>query len=403
MKVGTLDVIDADGRTHRFGPGGEPTAILRLHDRTVARDIALDPALRLGESYMDGRIDFGDPGLRAFMDLITLNLGWTDGEPFMRAIAAIRQFGRRLAQFNPIQRAVRNVAHHYDLSDQLYDLFLDPDRQYSCAYFEHPEDSLERAQAQKKRHIAAKLLLQPGQRVIDIGSGWGGLAIYLAQVADVEVTGVTLSREQHKYSNERAQALGLADRVRFEFRDFRLVEEQFDRIVSVGMFEHVGVNHYPAFFRKCRSLLKPDGVGLVHSIGRADGPGHTNAWIRKYIFPGGYSPALSEVIPVVEREALIATDIEILRLHYAQTLERWQQRFAANRDRVAEIYDERFCRMWEFYLVGSEMAFRHGGHMNFQLQFARHQEAVPRTRDYMGEWERAHPIDVPDSAAAAAE
>jgi len=302
-----------------------------------------------------------------------------------------------------VPRARRNVAHHYDLSDQLYELFLDRDRQYSCAYFRSPEDELETAQQNKKRHIAAKLLLQPGHKVLDIGSGWGGLALYLAAECGCEVTGLTLSEEQHKVSQGRAAAAGLADRVRFHLRDYREEEGQYDRIVSVGMFEHVGVVQYPTFFRKVNQLLTPDGVALLHSIGRMEGPGTTNPWLRKYIFPGGYSPALSEVVPAVERERLWITDIEILRLHYAETLCNWRGRFEENRERIRALYDERFCRMWELYLVGAELAFRRDRHLNFQMQLAKQVGTVPLTRDYITDWERAHTVpatrSAPDRAA----
>jgi cyclopropane-fatty-acyl-phospholipid synthase len=291
-------------------------------------------------------------------------------------------------QYNPLHAARENVAHHYDLSDTLYDLFLDIDRQYSCAYFTRPDVTLETAQADKKRHIAAKLLLRPGQKVLDIGCGWGGLALYLARECGVQVTGLTLSSEQLKVAERRAAAAGLADRVRFHLRDYRTETGRYDRIVSVGMFEHVGVVHYPAFFRKLDELLSPDGVALLHSIGRMDGPGATNPWIRKYIFPGGYSPAMSEVLPEVEKVGLWITDIEVLRLHYAETLRHWRQRFLANRERIKNLYDERFCRMWEFYLAGSEVAFRHQGHIVFQMQIAKRVDAVPLTRDYMFDWER---------------
>jgi cyclopropane-fatty-acyl-phospholipid synthase len=283
-----------------------------------------------------------------------------------------------------------NVAHHYDLSDTLYELFLDADRQYSCAYFASPADTLERAQEQKKRHLAAKLLLQPGQRVLDIGSGWGGLGLYLADIADVDVTGLTLSAEQDGYAQRRASDSGLSDRVRFLLKDYRQEEGRYDRIVSVGMFEHVGVGHYGEYFQKVGDLLEEDGVALIHTIGRADGPGAANPWINKYIFPGGYVPALSEILPAIERAGLYVTDIEVLRLHYAETLKAWRQRFNTNRLRVAEIYDERFCRMWEFYLAGCDSGFRHGGLVNFQIQLSKRIDAVPLMRDYIVDWERSH-------------
>jgi cyclopropane-fatty-acyl-phospholipid synthase len=311
-------------------------------------------------------------------------------------------FGRAFRvfqQYNPLHRARRNVAHHYDLSDTLYELFLDADRQYSCAYFAAPDQTIEQAQANKKRHIAAKLLLAPGQHVLDIGCGWGGLALYLAKECGVSVTGLTLSTEQLRVAERRAAAAGLSDRVRFELRDYRETNGRYDRIVSVGMFEHVGVVHYPEFFGKVKELLADDGVALLHSIGRQDGPASTNPWLRKYIFPGGYSPAMSEVVPVVERSGLWITDIEILRLHYAETLRAWRTRFNANRERIRALYDERFCRMWEFYLAGSEMAFRHQGHLNFQMQFAKKIDAVPLTRDYMVDWERSHRASAAERAA----
>jgi cyclopropane-fatty-acyl-phospholipid synthase len=298
---------------------------------------------------------------------------------------------RRLRQHNPIGRARSNVAHHYDLKDTLYELFLDKDRQYSCAYFQTGNDTLEAAQANKKRHLAAKLLLKPGHRVLDIGSGWGGLGLYLAQIERVDVTGVTLSVEQHKVSNERAKDMGLAERVRFNLRDYRSDTGCYDRIVSVGMFEHVGAGHYDEFFGKLKTLLKDDGVAVLHSIGRMEPPDSTNPWLRKYIFPGGYSPALSEVLAAIERAGLWVTDIEILRLHYAETLKEWSRRFQTNREGIKSLYDERFCRMWEFYLTACEMSFRYFDQMVFQIQLARRQDAVPLVRDYVTDWERSHP------------
>ncbi len=295
----------------------------------------------------------------------------------------------RLArQHNSLGRARRNVAHHYDLSRRFYELFLDRDLQYSCAYFRTPGLSLDEAQEAKKRHIAAKLRLRPGLRVLDIGCGWGGLALYLAEACGVQVTGITLSTEQLVVAREQAAKTRLADRVRFERRDYREMTGRFDRIVSVGMFEHVGVPQYRGFFETLRDLLAEDGVALLHAIGRMDGPGVTNPWIRKYIFPGGYAPALSEVMPAVERAGLWNTDTEILRLHYAETLRLWRERFMARWENAKALYDERFCRMWEFYLAGAEVAFRYQGHMVFQMQLTRSLGAVPLTRDYMVEAER---------------
>jgi cyclopropane-fatty-acyl-phospholipid synthase len=295
----------------------------------------------------------------------------------------LRYLYRRLKQFNPPQRARRNVAHHYDLDGQLYALFLDADRQYSCGYFETPDQSLDDVQLAKKRHLAAKLLIAPGQRVLDIGSGWGGLALYLAELGRGQVTGITLSEEQLALARVRANEKGLSGNVEFRLQDYRNVTDKFDRIVSVGMFEHVGVGFYDAFFRKCRALLDDDGVMLLHSIGRSEGPNVTNPWIAKYIFPGGYIPALSEVLPAVERAGLLVTDIEILRLHYAETLKAWRERFLAHREQVERLYDARFVRMWEFYLSASEMAFREQAMMVFQMQLTKHQGVVPMTRDYI--------------------
>jgi len=383
IRRGELRLIDATGRVHTFGePCGRPITI-RLHDKAVARALVADPHLSLGEAYMDGRLTVEDASIADFLDLIARNLGTSFGGGYWETLARLRRWTRRAVQHNPHHRARRNVAHHYDLSSQLYDVFLDADKQYSCAFYETPNDSLETAQLNKKRRIAAKLDLKPGQRVLDVGSGWGGLALHLAQAEDVDVTGVTLSEEQLKIAGARVESAGLTGRARFRLQDYRDVSERFDRIVSVGMFEHVGVGHFTEFFRKISSLLTDGGVALIHSIGRSDGPGATNPWVSKYIFPGGYTPALSEVLPAVERAGLIVTDIEILRLHYAYTLADWRRRFVASWDRVRELYGERFCRMWEFYLAGSEMGFRHQGLMVFQLQLARRVDALPLTRDYM--------------------
>jgi cyclopropane-fatty-acyl-phospholipid synthase len=303
--------------------------------------------------------------------------------PWARTQWLLRYLWRRLAQFNPPTRSRANVAHHYDLDKRLYSLFLDADRQYSCAYFERPDQSLDDAQLAKKRHIAAKLLVNPGERVLDIGSGWGGMGLYLAEMSGARVTGVTLSEEQLALSRERAGEKRLAGRVAFRLQDYRDIAESFDRIVSVGMFEHVGVVHYDAFFRKSAELLADDGVMLLHSIGRSEGRGITNPWIAKYIFPGGYIPALSEVLPAIERAGLLVTDIEILRLHYAETLKHWRDRFLAHRDDLERIYDARFIRMWEFYLAASEMTFREQNMMVFQIQLTKRQGVVPITRDYL--------------------
>jgi cyclopropane-fatty-acyl-phospholipid synthase len=399
VRQGTLRVVDARGTVHSFAGEPGPTITIRLRDASLGRKLFLNPRLHLGEAFMEGTLAIEDASLYDFLDFMAVNINLAPRTALTPLYNGFGHAFRIFQQYNPLHRARANVAHHYDLSDTLYDLFLDTDRQYSCAYFLAPEQGIEEAQANKKRHIAAKLLLKPGQRVLDIGCGWGGLALYIARECDVSVTGLTLSNEQLKVAQRRAADAGLADRVRFELCDYREATGSYDRIVSVGMFEHVGVVHYPTFFRKLRELLVEDGVALLHSIGRQDGPGATNPWIRKYIFPGGYSPAVSEVVPVVERTGLWITDVEILRLHYAETLRAWRQRFNANRERVRALYDERFCRMWEFYLAGSEIAFRHQGHMNFQMQLAKRVDAVPLTRDYITDWERSHRAPEAERAA----
>lgn len=388
IRKGTLTLMTPDGCACDIGHG-EPSVTIRITDHATVRRLFLNPDLALGEAYMDGTLVIEGGGVQDLLDLCLANLGWGTGHWVQRAQALGRRLGRRLAQHNPVSISRANVAHHYDLSDLLYELFLDADRQYSCAYYLSPDDTLEQAQDQKKRHIAAKLLLRAGQRVLDIGSGWGGLALHLARNADVDVTGVTLSTEQHGYANRRAHDVGLNDRVRFLLKDYRHENGHYERIVSVGMFEHVGVGHYGEYFEKIKDLLADDGVALIHTIGSAAGPGAANPWIRKYIFPGGYTPALSEIVPAIERAGLQITDIEVLRLHYAETLKDWRKRFMANRDRIAAIYDDRFCRMWEFYLAGCEAAFRHSGLVVFQIQLSKRVDTVPLTRDYIAAWERA--------------
>lgn len=390
LRCGTLTVRMPDGRMHEIrGDHPGPSAGIAINTRRAVRRLLLDPSLALGECYMDGEVEPLGCSLYELLDLLTLNLAEGRRHPVDRLLFAWRMLKRRLDQLNPAGRSRRNVAHHYDLNGRLYALFLDRDRQYSCAYFPTGRETLEEAQAAKKRHIAAKLKLdRPGLEVLDIGSGWGGMALTLARDYGARVTGITLSTEQLEVSRARAAEAGLADRVRFELMDYRAWNRPVDRIVSVGMFEHVGIGHYRRFFEVVRDSLKPDGVALIHAIGRSDGPGATNPWLAKYIFPGGYSPALSEVLPAVEKAGLWATDIEILRLHYAETLRHWRSRFAGNRDAIASLYDERFCRMFEFYLTGSELAFRRMGHMNWQLQLARRVDALPLTRDYMFEAER---------------
>lgn len=389
ISKGRLHVTFPDGRGESFGFEGGMEAAVRISDAATMLRIIASPSLGFGEGYMDGRIEVCKGSIRDVLDILTSNMEGLETTLLFRLRNAIGRRTRALRQSNTLKRARRNVAHHYDLSEKLYRLFLDQDMQYSCAYFSSPHDDLETAQRHKKRHIASKLLLEDGQSILDIGSGWGGLAIELACFADTNVTGVTLSREQLRVSRERVNKLGLGSSVKFDLTDYRQLSGPFDRIVSVGMFEHVGAPNYRDFFHQIKRLLRNDGVALIHTIGRKGPPSSSDPWIEKHIFPGGYIPALSEVLSAVEHENLWVTDVEILRLHYAETLKHWFDRFQANRDAAAILYDERFCRMWEFYLASCEMAFRNGDLMVFQLQLSPDRTAVPITRDYMVDGERS--------------
>jgi cyclopropane-fatty-acyl-phospholipid synthase len=384
IRTGTLGIGYPSGRTERYGDGSGPPLALRITDNATLRAIALDPGLAVAEGYMDGRLvlESGDA-----YDLIALAKANTRPEK-ATPIATLNHV-RRSVTWAPVLRAVgirrarANVAHHYDLDERLYRLFLDADMQYSCAWFERPEMTLDQAQLAKKRLIAAKLLVRPGARVLDIGSGWGGLGLYLARVCGAEVTGVTLSREQLRVATARAEAAGLADRVRFRLLDYREIEGSFDNIVSVGMFEHVGARQFPAFFRAVRRLLAADGVALLHTMTQPTAGNYNHPFMEKYIFPGGYIPGLSEVVAAVERSGLLIRDTEILSLHYAETTREWRRRFVANRQQVVELNGERFLRMWEFYLAGSEAAFRFDAIHVAHLQLAREQTRVPLTRAYV--------------------
>lgn len=385
---GALRLIDHAGHRRDFGDGSTPDVVVRFTDAATERRVFLAPHYHLLEAYMDGTLVVEAGTFHQFLDICCANLAETGFKQGRRLYHALGDAFLAWQHYNPMRLAQRRVAQHYDLREDFFRLFLDDDLQYSCGYFATPTTPLEEAQDAKKRHIAAKLLLRDGHSVLDIGSGWGGLALTLARLADVEVLGITLSEEQLNVARRRAAEAGLENRVRFELMDYRTVRGRFDRIVSVGMFEHVGPPHYGTFFRQVRDLLAEDGIALLHSIGQMDRGGN-NPWIRHRIFPGTYTPAVSQVLPHIERQGLLTTDVEILRLHYAETLRHWRLRFLANHDRVAEMYDERFCRMWEAYLSACEIGFRRLSLMVFQLQFAKGRHTVPLIRDYIGERERA--------------
>ena len=398
IREGDLTVCLPGGVALRLGDGSGPPIRARITSRMWALRILLNAGLAAGEAYMDGGLVLEQGGIEDFIDIIGRNATHRPKAP--RGL--VSRWKKLVKEANARRRARRNVAHHYDLGDELYRRFLDEDLQYSCAYFARPDMTLEEAQLAKKRHIAAKLLLRPGLKVLDVGCGWGGMALTLAEETGAEVEGITLSTAQLARARARAQARGLQDRARFSLTDYRDARGPYDRIVSVGMFEHVGRPNYQAFFDKLAELLAEDGVALIHTIGRSR-PGVTNSWVGKYIFPGGHAPSLSEIMPAIERAGLVVTDIEFLRLHYAKTLRCWRERFAAQRAAIAELYDERFCRMWEFYLGVSEMSFRHRSQMVFQLQLTRQSDATPITRDYMAEAEQTlnRPARQPKPARAA--
>jgi len=391
IRKGQLTVIDADGKPHVFKGEPGPEVTMRLTDRKLYRSLVFNSELAAGEAYMDGTLRFEDGStLRDFLTLFSINRLSLGSYPIQKALRAIKMRFRKRQQSNVKGEAQRNVAHHYDLGNEFYKLFLDEHMLYSCAYFREPDETLEQAQRNKLRLLASKLCLRPGMKVLDIGCGWGDLALYLAQLEDVEVLGVTLSKEQQALATQRAKDAGLEGRVRFELRDYREVNETFDRIVSVGMFEHVGVSHYDEYFKKLNALMPDDGIAVLHSIGHMSPPGMASAWLRKYIFPGAYSPALSEVFEVVEQNHLWVSDLEFLRVHYATTLRHWVERFDKNRDKVVEMYDERFARMWEFYLVSCEMMFRTGSQLVFHMQLSRSRDAAPIVRDYITDRQKAY-------------
>jgi len=384
---GALVVRDWNGAVRRFGEVDAEPVRITIKDAATARKIGLNPALGAGEAFMEGSLVVESGDILELLDLVSGNLRWDRDNKLRVGLWRQARLAARWGELNERRRSRRNVAHHYDLDDRLYDLFLDEERQYSCGYFREgndgPDSDLDRAQHDKLNHVVAKLCLKPGMRVLDIGCGWGGMARHIHKLSGAEVLGVTLSGEQLAHARRRALELGIAGKVRYELIDYRDVTGTFDRIVSVGMFEHVGRPNYRDYFAKVASLLEPDGVALIHSIGRAGGPGATDPWTRKYIFPGGYTPALSEIAPHIERAWLWVTDVEVWRLHYMKTLEHWLQRCRARKEDIVALYDERFFRMWEFYLAGAIMAFRHDDHAVFQIQLARRRDAVPLTRDYL--------------------
>ncbi|MEN9933403.1 MAG: hypothetical protein RIS17_1976 [Pseudomonadota bacterium] len=392
VRSGELIVVDPTGRERCYGqPDPDRASVrIRITENAAARAIALNPPLGAGEAFMDGRLVMEAGDILALLDLITFNLRWSRDNPVRFALWRQARIAAWWDGINFERRSRRNVAHHYDLDDRLYDLFLDPHRQYSCAYWAPGITTLEAAQEAKLAHIAAKLDLRPGCRVLDIGCGWGGLARYLARVSGARVTGITLSAAQLQYAREETARQGISG-VDFQLIDYRAVTGQFDRIVSVGMFEHVGLPHYQQFFDTVERLLAPDGVALVHTIARADGPGATDPWTAKYIFPGGYAPALSQIVPAVERAWLWISDIEVLRLHYAHTLKAWYDRCAAQEAAITAIHDARFYRMWMFYLAAAWCAFANDGHMNVQVQLIKRRDTLPLTRDYMRDVERGLP------------
>ncbi|UUR07527.1 SAM-dependent methyltransferase [Sphingomonas glaciei] len=387
IRNGTLTVIMPGGERSTVG-SGEPVVVARIHDKAALVTLLRNPRLAFGELYMDGRLTIEQGQL---MDLLTVVVGanrFEDGGHKGRLKKQVGFLKGLLPRRNDAAAARRNVAHHYDLDERLYRLFLDSDLQYSCAYFHDPANSLEQAQADKKAHIAAKLDLRSGQRVLDIGSGWGGMGLYLNRVAGVEVLGVTLSEEQLRVSRQRAEEAGVADKVRFELIDYRAVTGRFDRIISVGMFEHVGLAHYREFFATCRNLLTEDGVMLLHTIGKYGKSGKPDPFTDKWIFPGYHVPSLSQMMAASEEVRLIATDVETLRLHYGYTLRHWLANCYAHRAEIVALYDERFFRMWEFYLAAAAIGFEQGAMNNFQVQYVRERRALPITRDYMHEAEQ---------------
>jgi len=393
IRQGSLRLIIADRKSYVIGDGSPPSVTVKLHEKKLEWTIGFNPHLKIGEAYMDGTLTIEEGSLYEFLRLLMENYNNPERSKLLKLLERLNGYTARFKQFNPISLARKNVAHHYDLPDRLYKYFLDSDRQYSCAYFRKPGISLEQAQREKKRHIASKLLLdRPNLKVLDIGSGWGGMGLYLAREAACQVTGVTLSVEQYRISRGRAQSEGLDKTCRFELRDYRQEKGPYDRIVSIGMFEHVGKKNYDEFFSRIRGLLADDGVCLLHTVGRLNEPSPVNAFIRKHIFPGTDVPVLSEVVDPIERSGLFVTDVEVLRLHYAETLKEWTDRLQSHRDEIINLFGECFYRKWEFYMIACECGFRYDRLVVFQVQLSKRLETLPVTRDYMHEWEHSHGV-----------
>ena len=379
-----FELIDSNSKKYVIGkPSREKPISLKLLDPKLMQKLLLYPDLYFGEAYMDGSLVIENGNITEFLDLAFKNIGRGNINSYGAVIKKLRGTYRYLTSFNKIAKSKENVAHHYDISEKLYDLFLDENRQYSCAYFKNENDTLEQAQNNKIHHIIKKLNIRPNQKVLDIGSGWGTLALAIAKETQASVTGITLSENQFEYSKNKAKEMNLSNKVDFKLIDYRQLNEKFDRVVSVGMFEHVGRKFYRTYFNKVFKLLNERGIALIHTIGSSMPPRDPQPWIQKYIFPGGYTPSLSEVANPIENSGLIVSDIEVLRMHYAHTLRNWKERFLSKKDIVLDMFDEKFFRMWEFYLASCEMAFKWGDQVVFQLQLSKDNTSVPNTRDYI--------------------
>ena len=384
FKQDGFELIDSNSKKYVIGnPTKDKPIVIRFLDQKLMQKLLINPDLYFGEAYMNGSLVIENGTLTDFLDLAFKNIGRGNINSYGAVIKKIKGTFGYLTNLNKIIKSKENVAHHYDISEKLYDLFLDKNRQYSCAYFKNDSDTLEQAQSNKIHHIIKKLNIQPNQKVLDVGSGWGTLALAIAKETKASVTGITLSENQFEYSQNKAKEMNLSNQVNFKLIDYRQLNEKFDRIVSVGMFEHVGRNFYRTYFNKVFQLLNEKGIALIHTIGSSMPPRDPQPWIQKYIFPGGYTPSLSELSKPIEKSGLIVSDIEVLRMHYAHTLRNWKERFLSKKDTVLDMFDEKFFRMWEFYLASCEMAFKWGDQVVFQLQLAKDNSSVPNTRDYI--------------------